>query len=147
VIPPPLPLPGTSPPVAGGAAVPFTNVAIPPSSGLITKPTLTDFEIQQGVYRISWQATVSSGGQLEIWAGPASGVQTALPRTTAGSSRSNSPISNTTLYEATAVTRISLRNPSGNAALQFAVGSGSTSRVAGSVNICIEYIAPRRSVL
>ena len=133
------------PAVPGGSPLPFPLTTLPGNS-LISRVSATAFSIAPGIYRISWQASVNSGGQLQLWAGPVVPTQTAVVRTTIGSQRSDVPLSNTILFEALNTTVISVRNPAGNNQITFRPGGtvpGLTNSV--SANLVIECIAPPRS--
>lgn len=131
-------------PVNGGNPLSFPLTTLPGNS-LISRVSETAFSIAAGIYRISWQASISTnGGQLQLWVSDADGSQSAVVRTTIGSQRSDVPLSNTILFEAVITTVISVRNPAGNNPITFRPGgtiAGLTNSV--SANLVIECIAPR----
>lgn len=143
-------------PVAAGDPVDFDSDVFSFSIGnKIARSGSANFILFPGVYCISWQATIVFG-QLQMWAGPTFGNQTAIPSTTIVSSASQTStssyhLSNTVMFEVTnaqSVRYISIRNPTGlgNLPIQFvprAGGSPVGSRVAA--NLVIVCIAPPRS--
>jgi hypothetical protein len=104
-----------------------------------------NFTLQPAVYRISWQVSIGNAGQLQLWAGPSLGTQTAVQSTTVGTT-TGFQISNTIIFEAKTASEISIRNPLGNPSLRIDRPTNDTptytSRV--SSNLVIECIAPPR---
>ena len=149
-------------PVAAGDPVDFDSDVFPFSIGdKIARAGSANFILFPGIYCVSWQATIVFG-QLQMWAGPTFGNQTAIPSTTivsstsAGSS-SSYQLSNTVMFEVTtaqSVRYISIRNPANippanDPPIQFVPRAGESgdppvgSRVAA--NLVIVCIAPPRS--
>ena len=129
--------------IAAEAAVEFPSVAsLTFSPGTFISRSVgnnTSFVLEPGVYRISWQASVTGAGQLMLWAGPNGLIP--QPRTIAGRAAATSQITNTVLYQVTSAPEIiSIRNPIGNSSLTLTPNAGGVPAV--SANIVIECIWP-----
>jgi hypothetical protein len=104
-------------PVAAGGAVQFPQNG--PNYGP-TPPTRTgpsSFQIlTAGTYEVSFQASTTEAGALQLWAGPAG--LTPVPESTCRRATGTSIVSNTVLLGLQAGDIISVRNPSSQATAQ-----------------------------
>ena len=97
--------------VAPGAAVPFPENGPANATGGITRLTASTFQLANiGTYEVSWQASVTEAGQLEL---DLNSLQ--LLNTVAGRATGTSEISNTVLITTTTVNSVlSVINPAIN---------------------------------
>ena len=130
--------------ITGGSAIEFPNDG--ETNGVITRDSTTIFNLPTiGTYRVSFHTTITGDGQLVVGLNSGSGVvqqaKTVVGITNVQDTITfNNQLNNTCLIRTTTTnSKLTVRNPAGNASITLTASAGGTQPI--SAGLLIERIA------